>query len=67
MAAKKKSKKKIVGLTEPVILAGEKKKKHIDFEQEYLGMFTTSKGAAFQPVSSDDYTIDKAVDLATLE
>lgn len=29
MAAKKKSKKKIVGLTEPVILAGEKKKKKV--------------------------------------
>lgn len=54
------------GVISKHFIEGEKKKRHIDFEQEYEGLFTTSKGNAYEPVNNEDYTDENSLDLSTI-
>ena len=54
------------GVVSKKFMEGEKKKKHIDFQQEYEGMFTTSKGNAYEPTSEVDFHDEECIDGSTL-
>jgi len=54
------------GVISKKFIEGEKKKKFIDFEQEYMGHFTTSKGNAYEPTTDADYHDEECIDLSMI-